>query len=155
MRRLVVAAAAVLALLAPAAAAEAAPRTSFNDIEKSVMCVSCNVPLNIAESPQADRTRAQIRTLQAQGLNKQQILDRLVGIYGPNVLAEPKAQGFNTVAYAVPIAAVLALVVLGLVLLPRWRRSRGDGPSDPGATDPGLSDADARRLDAELARFGP
>jgi cytochrome c-type biogenesis protein CcmH len=148
------AAAAVMALVAPTTGV-AAPRTSFNDIEKSVMCVSCNVPLDIAESPQADRTRAQIRVLQAQGLSKQQILDRLVDDYGPNVLAEPKAQGFNLVAYAVPTGAVVALVALGIVLLPRWRRSRDDDdPPEPGPQDTELSAADEQRLDAELARFG-
>ncbi len=154
MSRLVLVVALLTALVAPPAAGAAAPRTSFNDLEKSVMCVSCNVPLNIAESPQADRTRAQIRTLQAQGLSKQQILDRLVDIYGPNVLAQPKAQGFNAVAYAVPVGAVLALVVLGMVLLPRWRRTRGDDPPDDPPPGPAVSPADERRLDAELARFG-
>ena len=29
------------------------PQASFNDIEDEVMCVTCNVPLNVAESPQA------------------------------------------------------------------------------------------------------
>jgi cytochrome c-type biogenesis protein CcmH len=152
VRRLLAAVVALALLGGPAAASAAAPRASFNDVEKSVMCVSCNVPLTIAESPQADRTRAQIRVLIAQGLTKQQILDRLVGDYGPNVLAEPKAQGFNAVAYGVPIAAVLGLVGLGLVLLPRWRRSRSDEP--PPAAGDDLSADDARRLDAELARFG-
>ena len=153
MRRLLAAAVAFALLMAPPAAPAAAPRASFNDVERSVMCVSCNVALTIAESPQADRTRAQIRVLIDRGLTKQQILDQLVGDYGPNVLAQPKAQGFNAVAYAVPIAAVVGLVALGLVLLPRWRRSRADDPPAADADDDLCAD-DARRLDAELARFG-
>jgi hypothetical protein len=47
------------ALAAPAAALAAQPRTTLNDIEDEVMCVVCGVPLNIAESPQADRERGQ------------------------------------------------------------------------------------------------
>ena len=155
MRRLVALVVAGL-LIAPGAGLAAAPRASFYDLEKSVMCVSCNVSLDIAVSPQADRTRAQIRTLIAQGLTKQQILDRLVQVYGTqNVLAEPKAQGFNAAAYAVPTAAVLALLGLAAVLL---RRSRGSSPTgddgDDGHGEPDLSADDQRRLDAELTRFG-
>ena len=146
----------VLAVWSPAAALGATPRTSFTDVERSVMCVSCNVALTIAESPQADRERAEIRALVAQGLTKQEVLDRLVDDYGPNVLAEPEARGFNTVAYLVPVAAVLALGLLGLVLLPRWRRSRAEQAAADEQRDdgPDLSRADTERLDAELARHG-
>ena len=56
-------AARLLALLAlrPPAALAAQPRASFNDIEDEVMCDTCNVPLNIAESARADQERTQIR----------------------------------------------------------------------------------------------
>ena len=121
------------------------------------MCIECNVPLNIAEAAQADATRAQIRRLLDRDLSEQQVLDQLVVDYGPNVLASPKAEGFNTAAYLVPVVALAALLAAGLLLLPRWRRARrdGGGPDDPGAPprDP-LSRADAERLDAELARYG-
>ena len=50
----------LLLALAPAAApaGAAAPRASFNDVEDELMCDTCNVPLNIAESPRADQERA-------------------------------------------------------------------------------------------------
>ena len=76
MRAVVVALLALLAL-APAAALGAQPRASFNDVEDEVMCDTCNVPLNIAESDRADQERAEIRRLIAQGLTKQQILAEL------------------------------------------------------------------------------
>ena len=98
----------------------------------------------------------EIRRLLAQGMTKQQVLDRLVEDYGPNVLAEPKASGFNAVAYAVPAGAVLGLGTLALVLLPRWRRARAaEAAADAGAPQaPELSAADAQRLNSELARYG-
>ena len=84
MRGVVVALLALLALaLAPAAALGAQPRASFNDVEDEVMCDTCNVPLNIAESDRADQERAAIRRLIAQGLTKQQILAELKSTYGP------------------------------------------------------------------------
>lgn len=155
MRRLVVIVA--LAALSTAGTAVAAtPRTSLDAVQSEVMCVSCGVPLNTAESPQADRERAFIADLVGRGLTKQQILDRLVDEYGPNVLAMPKGDGFGKAAYLVPIAAVLAAIALLAVVLPRWRRRRAAGPgavADPLTEGAELSDDDARRLDADLARY--
>ena len=54
---------AVALLALPAAAAGAGPRASLPAIERQVMCVTCKIPLNVAESPQADRERAFIQTL--------------------------------------------------------------------------------------------
>jgi cytochrome c-type biogenesis protein CcmH/NrfF len=145
MRVLAFAVAALLLLAAPAAAKE-----SFNDLEDEVMCVSCNVALNIAESPQAEQERGVLRRLVGEGLSKQQIKDRMVDVYGPNVLAEPKGDGFDLFAWLVPIGAALALVALGLVLLPRWR----DRDDDDGPPAPPLDPADAARVDADMARLG-
>jgi cytochrome c-type biogenesis protein CcmH len=140
---------ALLMLAAPAAAKE-----SFNDLEDEVMCVTCNVPLNIAESPQADQERDALRTLIAQDLTKQQILDRMVDKYGANVLAEPKGEGFDVVAWLVPIGSALGLILLGALLLPRWRRRRGGDDDDDGTGSPPLDPADAARVDADMARLG-
>ena len=73
MIRLALALALVAVLALAAAPAHAAPSASLTDIEDEVMCVVCNVPLNVAESPQADRERALIRSLIAQGKTKPQI----------------------------------------------------------------------------------
>jgi len=167
-------AALVATLLLAAAPAQALPPAergaAFNRIEKKTMCIECNVPLNIAEAAQADATRVQIRLLLDRDLSEQQVLDQLVEDYGANILASPKAEGFNVLAYVVPLAALAGLLGLGAVLLPRWKHSsgEGDGPDDwagPGSDDgprpgggprPGkpLSRADNERLDAELARYG-
>jgi cytochrome c-type biogenesis protein CcmH/NrfF len=150
MRRLVVISVAALLLLAGPAAA----KQSFNDLEDEVMCVSCNVALNIAESPQAEQERGVLRKLVDRGLSKQQIKDRMVDIYGPNVLAEPKGDGFDLFAWLVPIGAALALVALGLLLLPRWRKRKGDDHDGDGPAAPPLDPADAARVDADMARLG-
>jgi cytochrome c-type biogenesis protein CcmH len=152
----------VALLLAPASPASAAkPRASFNDIENEVMCDTCNVPLNIAESPRADQERREIRDMIAQGMTKQQIKDELVRRYGPQILALPPRSGFDLAAYAVPAVAVLLLAGAVVLLLPRWRR-RGRAAAATGAPGgaatataaaPELSAADAARLDEELARW--
>lgn len=144
----------VLAVLgAPAgAAATPATRASLPVIERQVMCVTCKIPLNVAESPQADRERAFIQGLIAQGLSEAQIKRALVAQYGRSVLALPSSGGFGVFAYAVPLAVVLGLVATLVVLLPRWRaRQRTSGAEE--ASRRALSSEDAARLDADMARF--
>jgi cytochrome c-type biogenesis protein CcmH len=155
MRAIVVALLALVALV-PATALGAQPRASFNDVEDEVMCDTCNVPLNIADSDRADQERAAIRKLIARGLTKQQILDELERTYGPGILAKPQDSGFSLAVWWVPVAVVVGLVGLLAALLPRWRRrGRNGGADGPARTPrvPALSAADERRLDEDLARY--
>jgi cytochrome c-type biogenesis protein CcmH len=141
------------ALAAPAgsAAATASPRTSLPVIERQVMCVTCKIPLNVAQSPQADRERAYIQSLIDLGYSEAQVKSALVGQYGPAVLGLPGAHGFDLAAYLVPAVVVLALLLALAVLLPRWRRRlAASGPAPPAVT---LDAADAERLESDLARF--
>ncbi len=153
MRRLAAllfAALATLALAAPAAPA-ATPRVSLPTITREVMCVTCKIPLDVAESPQADRERAYIASLIEKGEDESQIKRALVSQYGPNVLGLPGTHGFDLAAYLVPLAVVIALAGLLAVLLPRWRRQAAR--RDRAAAPPPLSAGDAARLDSDLARF--
>jgi cytochrome c-type biogenesis protein CcmH len=136
---------------APGASA-APPRTSLPTIERQVMCVTCKIPLNVAQSPQADRERAFIQSLIDQGQSEAQIKHALVGQYGPTALALPGAHGFGLAAYLVPLAALLALLCVLALLLPRWRRKPHASPTGE-VRSATLSPADAVRLDADLARF--
>ncbi len=152
--RVLLAVLAALALLAVAAAPATAqaPRTTYAEVERELMCVSCNVALNIAESPQATRQKELVRTLIAEGRTKDEILDVMVAEYGDNVLAEPKAEGFSLAAWAVPLGAGAAGLLLGALLLPRWRRTR---PAMPLAVPAGPSHTpgDASRLEDDLRRY--
>lgn len=143
---------AALALAAGASGARA-QQVDLVDIEDEVMCVTCRVPLNIAEGAQPDSQRDYIRELIAQGQTKEQIKQALVGEYGPEVLALPDQGGFGITAYAIPLA-LGALVVGGLaLLLPRWRRRARAVAPGGGDAVPALSDEDAARLDADLAQY--
>ena len=143
--------AALVALLALGVAQAGASSASLPTIERQVMCVTCKIPLNVAQSPQADRERAFIASLIAQGEGEAQIKHQLVAQYGPTVLALPSDHGFDLAAYLVPLAVVLGLLVALALLLPRWRRrARERAASVPASS---LSPADSARLDADLARF--
>jgi cytochrome c-type biogenesis protein CcmH/NrfF len=134
----------------PAGAAE--PRASLPDIEDEVMCPTCGTVLAHAFSPQAERQRIFIRTQIEQGKTKQQIKDALVAEFGEDVLATPRDEGFDLIAYIVPIGAVvIAAIAIALGLL-RWRR-RAQIAGEPPA--PSLSQADSARLERDLSRFDP
>jgi cytochrome c-type biogenesis protein CcmH len=137
---------------APTVAAVVKPRTTLPVIERQVMCVTCKIPLNVAQSPQADRERAFIQSLIDDGRSEAQIKDALVGQYGRSALALPSDHGFDIAAYLVPLLAFLALVGALVVLLPKWRRhARAQAAREP--PEQTLSATDTARLDADLSRF--
>jgi cytochrome c-type biogenesis protein CcmH len=144
----------LLTALAVSASAPSAaePKTTLPAIEQQVMCVVCRTPLAVANGPQAEAQRRQIRRLIAQGKNEQQIKDVLVAQYGERVLALPHDDGFNLAVYVVPVAGIaLALALLALTL-PRWRRETRAPAAAPAAAAPPPSAEDLRRLDDELAQ---
>jgi cytochrome c-type biogenesis protein CcmH/NrfF len=141
---------ALAALAAPALAA--APRTSLTDVEDEVMCPICGTLLELSESPQAERQKAFILGLIAEGKTKAQIKDALVAEYGQEVLALPEGSGFNLSAYLVPVIAFLVAAVALAIGVARWRRDgTPPGPGPPTAAGP--SDEDAKRLEADLAKY--
>ena len=145
---------ALSALCSPVAPAigSASSRPSLTTIERQVMCVTCKIPLNVAESKQADRERAFIRREIAKGDSEAQVKDALVGQFGVTVLGLPGAHGFDLTAYLVPLAAVIALAATLLTLLPRWRR-RARAQAAAANSAPSISAADSARLESDLARF--
>jgi cytochrome c-type biogenesis protein CcmH/NrfF len=121
-------------------------RTTLPAVESQVMCATCKIPLPVAQSPQADRERAFIRSLIAKGRTEAQIERALVFQYGRAVLASPS----SIFAYLVPILVVLALLAILALLVPRWRRrGRAQENKDPA---PVIDSADALRLQDDMAR---
>ena len=87
------------------------------------MCPVCGTLLELAESPQAQREKAFVSRLVAEGKSKDEIKDALVAEYGTEVLALPQGSGFDLSAYLVPIVAfVIAVIALAIGVL-RWRRA--------------------------------
>lgn len=154
-RRVAVVVAAIAASLTLVQAASAAPtRASLMDVESEFMCVVCNEPLAVAQSPQAYRERDFIRTLIAKGETKAQIERAMVAVYTSAVLAKPPAHGFNLTVYVLPPAILVAGIVILAVTLPRWRRRRQQAAAAAAAVpSETFSAAEERRLDEELSRF--
>jgi cytochrome c-type biogenesis protein CcmH len=134
-----------------------APRTTLPTVEGQVMCVTCKIPLSVADSPQASRERVFIQGLIDRGRSEAQIKRALVYQYGPAVLALPASHGFDLTVYVVPVVVLLALLATIAAILPRWRRRARAAQAARAAAEipsPGaLSTADAARLEADMARF--
>jgi cytochrome c-type biogenesis protein CcmH len=140
---------ALVALLWAPAARAAVPQTSLPDVEDEVMCTICGTLLAESESPQADRERALIRRLIARGEDKQQIEDRLVAQYGPQVLATPSGHGFDLLAWLVPVLALAAALMAVGVTLKRRRAARPTLEAEP----PALDSEDLARLDRDMSAY--
>ncbi len=135
-------------------AAAATPQTSLSEISSEVMCPVCGTLLELAESPQAQREKAFISRLVAEGRSKQEIKDALVAEYGTEVLALPQGSGFDLSAYVVPIVAFVIAVIALAFGVARWRRAGRDGDGDgDGPSVRGPAPEDEARLDADLARY--
>jgi cytochrome c-type biogenesis protein CcmH len=143
---------ALVLMASQGSAAAATPKVSLPSMERQFMCVTCKIPLNVAESPQADREKAYIQELIDQGDSEGQIKNALVAQYGAAVLGLPGTHGFDLAAYLVPLAVVLGLIALLALLLPRWRRQAREKDQREGTPQP-ISTADAARLESDLAHF--
>jgi cytochrome c-type biogenesis protein CcmH len=130
-------------------AAAQAPRASLPDIEDEVMCTICGTLLAESQSPQADRERALIRTLIAQGKDKDQIEDALVAEYGPRVLATPSGHGFDLLAWIVPLVGI---ALVAAVLFMAARRISREPTRDSAATDD-IPSGEQARLDEDMSRY--
>jgi cytochrome c-type biogenesis protein CcmH len=146
-------------LLAPVATAGANPpqRASLSNLENEVMCLVCGTTLAVSNSPQADRERAFIRALIAQGKTEGQIKKALVAQYGQQVLATPSDSGFDLAAWIVPgLAVILAAIAIAFAVV-RWRRGRPAGQSGPLPTAAGAgppkTNGDGARLSSDLERY--
>jgi cytochrome c-type biogenesis protein CcmH len=146
--RTVVALVAALALVAPAAASERHPTQS--ELEGELVCPTCHTTLDQSDAPIARQMKEFIRERIAAGDTKGEIVDALVAQLGKQVLAEPPKEGFDLLAWLLPIGGIL--VGAGALAVGAWQWSRTRGP--PGGVAPvGLDPELERRLDEELARF--
>jgi cytochrome c-type biogenesis protein CcmH len=147
VRRLALVALVALAVVPAALASEARP--TLADLEDEIMCPVCpGETLEQSSSPAALQVERLIAVRIRAGDSKQEIKDRLVDQYGPKILAAPPKEGFDLLAWVLPlVGAAGAALVLAFAA---WRWSRGREPPPPGAA---LDPESERRVDRELARL--
>jgi cytochrome c-type biogenesis protein CcmH len=148
----------VLTMLAGAAlptvagAAQVRQRATVEQMYNDLMCVLCHESLAVAQSAESYQERAYVRTFVKQGLSVKQIEDRMVGLYGAGVLAQPPKHGFSLLVYIIPPVVVLAGILLLFFTVPRWRAKAAAARAAPGSDEgPAISEEESQRLDDELA----
>ena len=154
MRRLTVIL--VVALLAAACGGGDDETPTLAELEKKFICPTCQTTLELSNAPIADRMRAFIRERIAAGDSESEISAALVAQFGEGVLAAPPKEGFNLLAWVLPLAGGAVAIGALAVALRRWSRTRAESgaaaaPSANGR--PPLDPELERRLDEELARF--
>jgi cytochrome c-type biogenesis protein CcmH len=145
--RLLAVAAGALVLAGPAAAACAHPKTSLTYLEGQVMCPTCHTTLDQSDAPAAQRIKERIQVLIAQCKTEQQIKDDLVANFGAGILAAPPKQGFDLLAWWLPIGGIILGALLLALGVWRWSRTRAPDPEEP--LDPELD----ARVDELLAKY--
>lgn len=85
------------------------------DLELEIMAPCCyGGPVGEHESEAAGQIKTQITQLLDEGRGKEEILDMYVAIYGERILARPRAEGFNIMAYLMP---PIFLLIGGMFLI--------------------------------------
>ena len=121
-------------------------RDEFLDVAKDLRCPTCT-GLSVLESdaPFSKQIKDIVKEQVQSGKNKDEVLEYFTQRYGPWILRAPPKQGFNLVAWIIP----LAILIFGpiLVWFFVWRRGS--------VVSPGLgvrsSDEIITEMNAELA----
>jgi cytochrome c-type biogenesis protein CcmH len=118
--RFLVPAALALALVPAALASEAHPTQA--ELEGELVCPTCKTTLDQSNAPVALRMKRFIAARIAAGDSKSEIKDKLVAQFGKGVLAAPEKEGFDLLAWVVPLVGLAAGAVVLSLLLWRWTR---------------------------------
>lgn len=96
----------------------------LNDLSHRLMCqCGCSQLLGECDHvgcPSRDKELGELRGDLAAGMTDQQVLDSFAAKYGAIVLAAPKAQGFDLVAWIAPFAVFAAALLGTILLIRRW-----------------------------------
>jgi cytochrome c-type biogenesis protein CcmH len=156
MRRLLLLTAVVVAVAAAGCGGEDDETPTLAELEKRYICPTCQTTLELSNAPVAERMRAFIRERIAAGDSRSEIDEALVADFGEEVLAAPPKEGFNLLAWVLPLlGGALAIGALAFALV-RWSRTRPEPElPEPGSTNggPPLDPELERKVDEELARF--
>lgn len=99
-------------------------------VASQLRCPVCQ-GLSIQDSPSdlSRSMRAVVRDQLAQGKSPDEVKAYFVSKYGEWILLQPKASGFNLLAYAVPLLVVVGGGLVILLAVRRW--TSGDASAEP------------------------
>lgn len=122
------------------------------DVGLQLKCLTCQGE-NVADSPSvfASESRTVIRQQLQSGKSEQQVVQYFVSRYGDRILLSPQWQGFQLLAWLVPIGMLLLGLILAYATLRTWRvQSAEVAEQDAGRAK--IEDADLERYREQLER---
>ena len=124
-----------------------------NRIAKGLYCPVCpNTPLDVCATQACVQWRALIKEKLQQGQSEQQIRDYFVAQYGQQVLGAPPAQGFNWLAYILPVIGIILGATIAWFTVRQWLiRRTGSATATPEA--PAIPKEYADRIEKELKEY--
>ena len=135
---------ALVVLFAAACGGESDEPPTLAELEKKFICPTCQTTLELSNAPIAERMREFIRVRIEAGDSESEIEAALVDQFGEAVLASPPKEGFNLLAWVLPLAggavAVAAVAVAAAPLEPdaagRFARGERRSCARPGPRAP-------------------
>lgn len=131
-----------------------------NEVARQLWCPLCSgVRLDSCELKACEQMRQEIALKLEAGEDAESIKNYFLAQYGPQILGEPPREGFNWLAWILPVVALIGgalfLVVRGRRLFTRQSSVSTDPVTTTPANSPS-SDTDpyARQLEEELKQYG-
>jgi cytochrome c-type biogenesis protein CcmH len=135
------------------AAASAVSANDVNDVARQLWCPLCSgVRLDACELKACAQMKDVIGQKLAEGEDAGSIKNYFVAQYGPQVLGEPPLEGFNWLAWILP---VLAVVAGGFLVWSRVRSGTRRAQTVETAATPSVAAGDpySRKLEEELKHY--
>jgi cytochrome c-type biogenesis protein CcmH len=125
-----------------------------NRIAKTLYCPVCpNTPLDVCSTQACVQWRSMIKEMVQQGKTEQEIRDRFVTLYGQQVLGAPPPQGFNWLAYILPVVGILLGATVAWFTVRQWLLQRSGSPGALAAESPSIPKEYADRIEHDLKEF--
>jgi cytochrome c-type biogenesis protein CcmH len=124
-----------------------------NRIAKGLYCPVCpNTPLDVCSTQACVQWRALIKEKLQQGQTEQQIRDYFVQQYGQQVLGAPPPQGFNWLAYILPVLGIILGAAIAWFTVRQWLVRR-TGSTAASAEVPQIPKEYADRIEKDLKEY--
>lgn len=125
----------VVALLAIGVSRESGPLTQserIDEISKRLACPTCDgESIYVSRAPAAQSIRNQVaRDVAAGRLSDEEIVAGIAESFNAQVLLVPRATGFDSLVWSLPIAALVCAVAGLAATFRRWRREALALPTD-------------------------
>tara|TARA_B100000686_G_C16569937_1_gene852377 strand:+ start:506 stop:988 length:483 start_codon:yes stop_codon:yes gene_type:complete len=136
---------------APGIASGSESTPTLAELEKEIMCPTCNSTLEMSSAPVSNRIRAFIAERIEAGDTKSEIKDKLVSQFGESILAAPTKSGFNLLVWILPLVGIFAAGGVLFTVLRRWQQDQGYKSSQNRTQSVDIEVS--TRIDKELERF--